>query len=113
MFIIWEGAGGMVLIFGIISALLTNIVTSAIFNVDNYFADHAWAQAMSLWITGIASWLVGNYLNHKPPMKVRNRAGQIIECKTNHHLMFIPMQYWGLIFFALGILVLVLKVVRR
>jgi hypothetical protein len=107
MIIFWRGAGGLVLIFGIVSALITNIVTSLVFKETNYFANHSWAQASSLWITGLASWFLGRYLNSRPPKMVTNRNGQQEMVKPNHHLMFIKMEYWGPIFLVIGTFVLI------
>jgi len=107
MIVIWRGAGGLVLIFGIVSAVLMNVVTSSFFNETNYFADHSWAQASSLWLAAIGCWFLGRYLNGQPPNIVTDKTGREITVKPNHHLMFIKMEYWGLIFFVIGICVLI------
>jgi hypothetical protein len=113
MIVIWRGAGGLILIFGIASALLTNIATSSLLHESNYFANHTWAQAASLWITGVACWFLGRYLNGKPPRIVKDKAGHEVTIKPNHHLMFIKMEYWGPIFFVIGIAVLVAAALRH
>jgi hypothetical protein len=113
MIIIWKGAGALVLIFGIISALIVNMATSATFSQNNYFADHSWAQALSLWITGAASWFMGKYLNSRPAKMGRDKLGNELLVEPNHHLMFIKMQYWGPIFLAIGILVLAWSAVKH
>ena len=108
MLIIWRGAGGLVLIFGIVSALLTNIVTSAVSGENNYFAGHSWAQALSLWLTATVCWFLGRYLNGKPAKIIVNKAtGQEMSLKPRHDLMFIKMEYWGAILFAIGAFVLI------
>lgn len=108
MIVFWKGAGGLVLIFGIVAALLTNIVTSAVFSENNYFANHAWAQAISLWIAGTACWFLGRYLHSKPGRVLVDKAtGQEVTIMPIHNLMFIKMEYWGPIFFAIGLFVLI------
>jgi hypothetical protein len=108
MILIWRGAGGLILIFGIASALLTNIATSSLFDQSNYFAQHSWAQAVSLWIAATASWFLGRYFNGKPPRIVIDKAtGQEVMLKPKHDLMFIKMEYWGAILFAIGLAVLI------
>jgi hypothetical protein len=107
MIVIWKGAGALVLLFGIGAALFTNIITSSVFNENNYFAKHSWAQAMSLWIAGTACWFLGRFLNHRPGRVLVDKAtGQEVTLRPNHHLMFIKMEYWGPIFFAIGLCVL-------
>ena len=113
MIIIWRGAGGLVLIFGIVSALVTNIVTSLIFKENNYFADHSWAQATSLWIAALACWLLGRYLHSRPPKIKTDKAGREVVVAPNHHLMFIKMEYWGPIFLVIGIGVLIAGAVKH
>ena len=114
MIIIWRGAGGLVIIFGIASALLTNIFASEIFRQDNYFAGHSWIQALCLWIAGAASWFVGRYLNTRPGKPVIDKqTGQRVIEKPNHHLMFIKMEYWGPIYFAIGMVVMIVGLIKR
>jgi len=114
MIVIWRGAGGLVLIFGIFSAVLTNVVSSEIFRQDNYFAGHSWIQALCLWIAGAASWFVGRYLNTRPGKPVIDKqTGQRVIEKPNHHLMFIKMEYWGPIYFAIGMVVLIIGLIKR
>jgi len=114
MLIIWRGAGAIVLLFGIISALLMNVVTSLVFNQDNYFADHAWAQGFSLWIAGAVSWFTGRYLNSRPGKVLIDKAtGQEVTLKPNHSLFFIKIEYWGPILFVIGIGVWFAALLRR
>ena len=113
MIVIWKGAGGLVLIFGIVAALLTNVVTSSAFNQNNYFADHAWAQAMSLWMAGTACWFLGRYLNSKSGRVLIDKAtGQEITIKPDHSLFFIKLEYWGPILFGIGLFVLLASFLR-
>ena len=114
MLIIWRGAGALVLLFGIISALLMNVVTSLVFNQNNYFANHAWAQAFSLWIAGAASWFTGRYLNRRPgKVLIEKATGQEVTLKPNHSLFFIKVEYWGPILFVIGVCVLFAALLRR
>jgi hypothetical protein len=107
MIIIWRGAGALVILFAIVAALLTKVVTSAVFNVNNYFAIHSWAQALSLWITGAACWCVGKHLHGKPGKTVIDQAtGRELTLKPRHDLMFIKMEYWAPIFFVVGMVVM-------
>jgi hypothetical protein len=114
MLIIWRGAGAAVILFGILGALLTNIVTSSFFHEDNYFAQHAWAQAVGLWVAGAACWFLGKYLHSKPGRVLVDKAtGQEVVLKPIHSLFFIKMEFWGPILFVIGLCVLVIGSRRR
>ena len=114
MIVIWRGAGPLVLLFGIISAVVVNVISSSAFDQDNYFASHSWAQAVALASAGLLSWLAGRYLNGKPGREVIDeQTGQRIIQKPNHHLMFIKMEYWGPIYLAIGVAVLIAGMVKR
>ena len=113
MIVFWKGAGVLVLVFGIVAALFTNVITSSVFNQNNYFANHAWAQGMALWIAATACWFLGRYLNNRPGRVLVDKAtGQEVTLRPNHHLMFIKMQYWGPIFFVIGLGVWLAAAVR-
>lgn len=108
MLIIWRGAGAMVLLIGIVACLFTNIVTSRVFEENNYFQSHLWPKLAALGITAVSCWFLGRYLNSRPPQIVTDEAtGQEIEVKPQHELMFIKMEYWGLVFAFIGLVLLV------
>ena len=55
-------------------------------------------------MTGASCWFLGRYVNRRPPRVVMNReTGREDLVKPNHHLMFIKLEYWGPIFFAIGV----------
>jgi len=99
-----RGLGGFVIVGGIVICLLLNIVTSAVYHESNYFSAHFWPKVAALWITGACSWFLGRYFNSRPPQPVMNReTGREDLVKPNHHLMFIKLEYWGPILFAVGL----------
>ncbi|HJZ83146.1 MAG TPA: hypothetical protein VKD91_22450 [Pyrinomonadaceae bacterium] len=114
MIIIWRGAGGLVIIFGIISAVLANVFASSFSYEDSYFAHHAWLQALTLGLAGTLSWATGRVLNSRPGGPVTDpQTGQTMIQAPNHHLMFIKMEYWGPIYLAIAVLVLILGAIKR
>jgi hypothetical protein len=114
MIVIWRGAGAAVMLFGIIAAVVMNVITSSAFNQNNYFATHSWAQAGALWGAGAASWLAGKYLNSRPGREVIDEvSGERVIQKPNHHLMFIKMEYWGPIYLVIGLVVLIAGMLKR
>jgi hypothetical protein len=110
MIVIWKGLGGLALGIGLLVCLITNIVTSKIFDENNYFQGHLWPKLAALVITGAFCWFLGRYLHSRPPRLVTDPAtGQQIEVKPHHHLMFIKLEYWGLIFVGIALAILLVN----
>jgi hypothetical protein len=104
MIIVWRGAGGAFIFIGIGVCLLLNIVTSAVYHQNDYFSAHLWTKVAALWITGASSWFLGRYLNGKPGhVSIDRETGREVLVKPNHHFMFIKLEYWGAIVFAIGV----------
>ena len=110
MIVIWRGLGFLALLIGILACLVTNIVTSRMFEENNYFQRHLWPKLIALGVTGVCCWFLGRYLHRLPPRLVIDRAtGQEILQKPNHHLMFIKLEYWGVIFLGAALALLVIN----
>lgn len=108
MIIIFRGAGGLVLLFGILAALGMNIVTSTWFDQPNYFQSHSWAQALSLWLAGAACWFMGRYLHSRPGRVLVDKVtGEEVIQRPTHSLFFIKLEYWAPILFVVGLWVLI------
>ena len=113
MIVLWRGLGVLVFIIGIVVCLVTNIITSKMFNENNYFQAHLWPKLMALAITGVCCWFIGRYVNGQPPRLVTDRAtGQQIEEQPNHHFMFIKLEYWGVILVVIALVILIINVAR-
>jgi hypothetical protein len=94
--------------------VLANVIASSVHYDNNYFAHHPWLQALTLATAGAFSWVTGRFLNSRPGRPVTNpETGETVIEKPNHHLMFIKMEYWGPIYLAIALLVLVLGVIKR
>jgi membrane protein YqaA with SNARE-associated domain len=108
MLVIWRGIGGVAFIIAIIACLVTNIVTSKVFDENNYFQRHLWPKVLALGISGVCCYFLGRYVNSRPPrIVIDQRTGQEIEQKPIHDLMFIKLEYWGLIFVGIALVLLV------
>src|ERR1700694_119198 len=106
MLIIWRGAGAVVFILGILAALVTNIVTSRVFDENNYFQTHP-SQAVALWLTGTVCWFLGRFLHSRPGQVVIDKdTGLAVTVRPEHSLFFIKLEYWGPILFVIGLCVL-------
>jgi hypothetical protein len=110
MIIIWRGFGALALGIAIVVCLVTNIITSKVFEENNYFQAHLWPKLAALGITGASCWFLGRYLNGRPARIVTDPAtGKEIKLKIRHELMFIKLEYWGLIFGGIALAILVVN----
>jgi hypothetical protein len=106
---IHRGAGAIVVIAGIVAALIMNVVTNALFDND-YYAAHIWPKFGTLWVAGLFCTVTGAYLR-KHPGEVKDEDW--IPGESAHHFFFIPVIYWGGIFFALGVIYLAYSFLRH
>jgi hypothetical protein len=103
MITIHRGKGVVVLVAGVIAALLMNVITNALYDND-YYAAHIWPKFGTLWVAGLLCVALGAYLR-KHPTKVKDKDW--VRGESADHFFFIPVIYWGVIFFALGMIYLV------
>jgi hypothetical protein len=114
MLIIWRGIGALAVIIAIIACLVTNIVTSKVFDETNYFQAHLWPKVVALGLSGACCYFLGKYVNGRPPKTVIDpNTGQQIEQKAVHDLMFIKLEYWGFIFAGIGVMLVLFNLARE
>ena len=97
--IIWSGRG--------ILSILVLIASFAIcfYILPDDIEDYAWV--ISLFLTAIFSWYFGNKWNNQYSIIVLDKkSGHKVKSKITHALFWIKMQYWGLIFSILGVMIL-------
>lgn len=69
--------------------------------------------SVSLFVAAAFSWLMGKKWNDQVAQVFIDKAsGREVIIKPNHSLFWIKMQYWGIIFAILGLLVLGLVLAR-
>lgn len=99
MILIHRGKGAaVVLLGGVLAALSMNIVTNALFDND-YYAEHIWPKFGTLWLAGLLYSAAGALLR-KYPTKIRDKDW--VAGESADHFFFIPVIFWGPIFFVLG-----------
>jgi len=104
MIIVHRGKGFLVLIVGILAALFMNIITDRFFG-DDYYSAHSWPKFAALWLIGGICVAGGAYLR-KYPTKFKIDRPEF-EGESADHFFYIPVIYWGPIFFLLGIIYLI------
>ncbi|MEO9849971.1 MAG: hypothetical protein ABJH72_16310 [Reichenbachiella sp.] len=102
--IIWTGRGILTPLILAVAIILTAAIPSK--EVASFLLPFAFIAA------GTANWRLGNKWNNKEGrVIVDETTGQRTEYKPNHSLFFIKMQYWGILFIALGGLMVAIDVV--
>jgi hypothetical protein len=110
-----RGAGVLVPLFGILSALLMNIVTIKLFG-DSYYQEHVWPKLSVLLLAGTLCLVVGLWLKQKRSQTAHQEQAYIDSLSPTFggikklafagprdHLMFIPLQYWSIIYFLAAV----------
>ena len=109
MIVIWRGAGGVVLLIPIIACVVMNIATAKAFDETHYFQQNLWPKVVALWVSGLVCWIVGRYANGQPDQILINETtGEEVRERPYHHLMFIKIEYWGIIFLVIGLVLIVI-----
>ena len=111
-----RGAGMLVPLFGLLSALLMNVATIKLLD-DSYYQDHKWPKLVVLVIAGLSCLVTGFLLKRKRVRDANKEqlyldslssrfetAKQLAFSGPRDHLMFIPLQYWSIVYFAAAIL---------
>src|SRR5579871_941595 len=129
--IIWSGAGIFVLAIVLIVLVLTDLSLGALFHDPKFYAQHGWPKLLAFWMVAAILWPWGRWLHRNQPrfkelvdpetgerMKVyMPRPKELADPETgeriqvnmdsgSHTLFFIPVEYWGVIFAVLGIVML-------
>jgi predicted membrane metal-binding protein len=94
--IVWSGRG----IFSILVLIVTFVLCAIIFPNDKM----DYGIVTSLFVTAIFSWVFGKKWNNL--LFIDEETGQKIIIKSNHGIFWIKMQYWGIIFGIIGIIIL-------
>lgn len=115
MLIPHRGKGLFVIIIGILSALLMNIISAKAFG-DEYYQKHVWPKVGTLWLTRYGCLLLGIYLKKYPSKEPQTPGNSLsfdqklallekgLKYEPADHLLFIPVIYWGVVFFIIGII---------
>jgi hypothetical protein len=98
--IVWSGKGFLAVLILIISfGLFVNVFPKE---------QGDYAFVLAFFIAGAFSWFMGKKWNEESGRTVIDKvSGQEIILKENHSLFWIKLQYWGIIFSAFGLIILI------
>jgi hypothetical protein len=114
-----RGAGMLVPLLGILAAVLMNVITVK-FLGDAYYQEQRWPKLVVLLTAGLWCLIAGLLLKRKRRREATkerdyiNSLGSTSEAMKQlafsgprDHLMFIPVQYWSLVYLAAAIFYLI------
>ncbi len=97
--IVWSGRGFLSIIVLVVTLFLCVSV------LPDEYSDYG--SVIAFFVTGIFSWFFGKKWNlQNERIVIDEKSGQRLKIRNNHTLFWIPMQYWGVIFSILGIIIL-------
>jgi len=116
MIAVHRGAGMLVPAFGILCALIMNVATNRLAGAW-YYQEHKWTKFAVLVTAGLFCLVAGRMLKRKRLRDVKKeqryldslspRFGttrQFAFSGPRDHLMFIPLEYWSLVYLGAAII---------
>ena len=104
--IIWSGLGFLPVLFLILFGVAFSSASSG------PMSDKA--LAFTFFLAGIASGALGWWLRTRPARILIDKAtGREVVLRRRHSLFFVPMIYWGPIFFVMGIYELIQSMMKH
>src|SRR5260221_612411 len=111
-----RGAGILVPILGVLSALFMNVFTIKVFG-DFYYQEHSWPKMSVLFTAGGLCLVFGLWLKKKRKLTAARDQAYIDSLSPKFetikaiafsgprdHLIFIPVQYWSIAYFVAGVI---------
>jgi hypothetical protein len=105
-----SGSGYLVVPLWFGCAILIELLTRAVFQDYRYYEIHGWPKPLGFWIAAVIIWPMGRALNRRKQKEMsdpKTGVGGIMISEghsiTRHTFLFIPMEYWALFFFVVGI----------
>jgi len=122
MITVHRGAGMLAPGFGLLFALFMNVLTFRVFGGE-YYQEHRWPKLTVLVMSGIACLVVGVLIRRKRVRDAHLEQQAIDSLNQKHqtanliafhgprdHLMYIPLQYWSIVYFVAAIIYISLGV---
>jgi len=95
----------MVLVALVLSALVMNIITNGLFD-NEYYGANVWPKLGTFWLAGLMSFGLGLFLRGR---RTPAPGNDWFKGESAHHFFFIPVIYWGVVYFVLGLIYVAYK----
>lgn len=102
--IIWRGRGGVIFLIMFGCALLTALITRAVFRDASYYDTHRWPMLVALWVAAGLVYALRRWFGVGQRGQVDEGTGQEIKVPLEGHLFFISARYWPAILLLGGVL---------
>lgn len=102
MIIIWRGWGILAIGIWLACLVLAQLIVDAVFH-QGYYKAEAWPKLLVGAVSGVIIWCIGRAMNGHPDSEHRQNFG------VRHSIFWIPMEHWGPIFCAMGIVMTVMR----
>ena len=114
MVIFWRGFGWLVAVIVFVLSLAANFAFNAIYG-EGYYDHHKWPLALSLLVSAVVCWFLGNYLKTRSDRIATDKqtGKDIVVNQSRHTLFFVPMQLWGPILALIAIVVFALEFLQH
>jgi|SRR5882762_6063339 len=110
--IIWKGWGILVVVIVVVCMVVIQGGIGLISGDPNFDKLHHWPFGLALLVSAIPIYFTGLKLNSSPGRVLLDpRTGREVVFRRQHSLFFIPFQYWAFIVGAIGLVVLVSKLI--
>lgn len=102
--LIWNGLGFLVAVVVFGCSLVANIIFNQVMG-EGYYDSHKWPVAISLIVSAVFCWALGDYLRKRSDRAVIDvETGEELVINQSHHsLFFIPMHWWGPILLVIAL----------
>jgi len=93
--IIWSGFGFLVALIVFGCSLVANLIFNATVG-QGYYDHHKWPFAVSLIVSAVICWFLGDYLRKRPGrVVIDKKTGREFTLNKKHTLFLIPVHYWA------------------
>ncbi len=99
----WSGFGILVPVITLVSLMLAQLGSGALFGDPDYFRTHGWPLGLGFLLAAAAVYALGERLGRGSSRVLRDEAtGERVELRRRHTFFFIPMKAWAVVLLVLG-----------
>ena len=112
--VFYTGLGWLTLLLFITPLIVLGLILDRGFGIDVLGTESSWPLHSIVLLGGLVTFAFGLYVNReKVEETIYEKSGPVKKLHTKHTLYWIPMQYWGAIFFLIYLAFFVLRSSKR